>query len=1060
MAEDHNETPFPENQNPEPRDDDQNDKIPDWMKEAGWETSSGSFDESKPVFDDLDDNEDEIVPADIPAWLEEVAPEGFTSDPNATPAFEGLDVDEPFITTGDLVPPPSMEPPVEELESEPMDEPKKSENGKGFDIPTWLENLELDEDSQETAVAWLENMPENLRATEEELLAAAEIETEEPEVIEEHVDELAWIDDIAIKSDKPSPSADDDQAALSEDLISSDLIPEVGEPDQIFEQEEIESMESDLPSWLKELGEEQPETPVTEEPQTVPPPDEMEMPSVSQEETIPEWLSTTDEEEIPVTPQVPSPELSTSPASDEVSDIPDWLSEFEESAPDSGVDEDSLEWLDSLDKQEPQPETTAPPTSEGIFEGIPSEGSDFTEEELEDQIQDETTAVSEDASTLEAATLEDETLNTQIPDWLSKIDDSDDLEEPEPLITGTIGTLEESEPQSPEDDFETSDSWLDQISETSPGVVKEEVASQVEEAIEWLDDIKDTTIETPADTFEDLEESSTEITEEETPPVELETAKYLTEEEEGEISDDLPDWLAELREDEDDQSISLEDAIKQADHELNQAEVDFLSKAEEKHADEVDWLSKLDEYDREAELEPTTPAAEIEELFEAEPVEEEPIEELPEEPIAAGGILDRLKDTSEFKSQEEVPQWLADIKNEEDPQETAVLWLQQFVNQGDAADIKDEIKRYTDELDPGDSIPKWMEDLKNEEDPQTTAMLWLEKLAADRQKQTRPETAEEDSGWLADLEREVAEGAPTETAEEIKDFDDSDAGWLADLEIDDKLKTPEEEIPDWSKTEEESPEGEPSWMKATSPLEGEFVTDELGDGKEQEVEIPEWLAGYAEGERPEDLEEQETEDEDEYTWLSATGSAPESPPTTRSPLDLNKAAISQLESILGISHQIAKGIVSYREKHGLYQDFSDLKNVPEITDEQTIEILKPEVFISTPSAAEEHPTPTPSPKEQPTPPKRKPAKSENYEEILVTARTRINEREINEAVELYSSLIKKKKFLDETIEDLQKASLDHPLEISIQKTLGDAFMKKDMLDQALEAYSKAEDLLT
>ena len=71
-----------------------------------------------------------------------------------------------------------------------------------MDIPSWLKNLELDEDSQETAVAWLENMPDDLRATDEEIAASRtpEVETSIPIELENDeppVDELAWIDDIA-----------------------------------------------------------------------------------------------------------------------------------------------------------------------------------------------------------------------------------------------------------------------------------------------------------------------------------------------------------------------------------------------------------------------------------------------------------------------------------------------------------------------------------------------------------------------------------------------------------------------------------------------------------------------------------------------------------------------------------------------------------------------------------------------------------------------------------------------------------------------------------------------
>ena len=59
MPEDNKGTPLPEDQNPNPGN--QEDNIPDWMKEAGWGKDSGAFDESKPVFDTHDD-EEEISP--------------------------------------------------------------------------------------------------------------------------------------------------------------------------------------------------------------------------------------------------------------------------------------------------------------------------------------------------------------------------------------------------------------------------------------------------------------------------------------------------------------------------------------------------------------------------------------------------------------------------------------------------------------------------------------------------------------------------------------------------------------------------------------------------------------------------------------------------------------------------------------------------------------------------------------------------------------------------------------------------------------------------------------
>ena len=70
MPEDNNGNPIPDDQNQDPANQDEN--IPEWMRDAGWQEDSGTFDESKPIFDDIEGDEDEIVPADIPAWLEDV----------------------------------------------------------------------------------------------------------------------------------------------------------------------------------------------------------------------------------------------------------------------------------------------------------------------------------------------------------------------------------------------------------------------------------------------------------------------------------------------------------------------------------------------------------------------------------------------------------------------------------------------------------------------------------------------------------------------------------------------------------------------------------------------------------------------------------------------------------------------------------------------------------------------------------------------------------------------------------------------------------------------------
>ena len=1221
MPEENPEQSFPSNQdqggpndNPPPEE-----SIPDWLKDAGWELSDGTVDESQPVFDDEDEqdelslDDDQLVPAEIPDWLEEAAPTSFEEPQESAgaeaPASEGESAepeaefaddffseqeqpagpDQPGPDYGE--PSPAQDQ-VSEDRSESKIESEANTGEKSEDIPSWLKDLELDEDSQETAIAWLENMPaslledeEDTRGSEEEAAPAAEM----PEQPEEPAAELEWIEDLY-------QASAEEEAAPAEELSASDLLPEDEEDLAIFEQGELAAGEEELPSWLEELGQE--DEPVSEVDgerlETEPSPEEPAPTAVSEPEDdfVPDWLSDFEEQpetkpapadqeptpEEPAFPPQPSAGLEPDTPMDEERqpeiDIPDWMGALEEDeedqaerdkTPDFDSETDSLAWLESLAADEPLEEAdtrddlpagelqeegeTFPTQKEEELEpsgfgeadagpsDIPQEGealpawlSDLeeTEEEAQPAADEEPPPATPDAPQPEAASHEiapdDETLSTEIPDWLAGLSETEAEEGP--------GTDELEHPAESRSTSESAE-WLDKIEEQPLEDYQEdefiqEEPQEVEEpgmddSFSWLEDLKE---EAAGDKEAFPEES---VKEEPPPDVTAEQAG-----DEQPSAEEMPAWLSELELEE--ETESLKEAIQKEDRPLTEEEKEFIERSDE---DEIaDWLSKLEQSDA-AEAEVAPDPAEEKDLradFLAEEGEDVPPadvgveEEKAEEISAASGMLERLKAREHPREPEpdlepepagepEVPQWLEDLKKEEDPQETAILWLQQFVESGGIEDISQQIKRYTDELDPGDSVPEWMEDLKQEEDPQTTAMLWLEKLESEREQRPAPkpkENAEDDSGWLAELEKEEQQ-RQQETAAEREDRDeffDDGADWLADLESEQPAPG-EEKIEEWkgaepTETEAESAsQGEtPPWMKATSPLEGDFLTDELQGGPQQEdVEIPAWLAGYTEEELAEQERLQEAESapeaeilpveepqpeaqpgEEEYGWFSAEHTSSETPGTR---IDVNKAAISQLESIIGISYQVAKGIVSYRERHGPYQSLKDLLNVPEIQDDQTIEILKPEIIIH---AVEPAPDQIPAekstrekavqPEEEPTAaveekpeqpdisaqpeaepaPEVKPApeattEEKPAEESLSQARQLMKDGEVERALNEYEALIENEDQLDEVITDLKQASLDHPVNVLVMKTLGDAYMQQDQLQEALDAYSKAEELL-
>lgn len=80
-------------------------------------------------------------------------------------------------------------------------------------------------------------------------------------------------------------------------------------------------------------------------------------------------------------------------------------------------------------------------------------------------------------------------------------------------------------------------------------------------------------------------------------------------------------------------------------------------------------------------------------------------------------------------------------------------------------------------------------------------------------------------------------------------------------------------------------------------------------------------------------------------------------------------------------------------------------------------------------------------------------------ELLNSAQDVLDQNSLDDAMKKYTKLIKKGRLLDEVIHDLREAIYRYPVDVIVWQTLGDAYMRANRLQDALDAYTKAEELL-
>jgi competence ComEA-like helix-hairpin-helix protein len=1004
-------------------------KIPEFLKDAGWGPSTGSFDEAA-ASQELKAEEapgEGISKAEIPDWLQQMAPPEIEQEPPAEAELAAelppwLQENPPgssdtIISWLKTVPKegagkieeelPAVEEPEADVETPPETAGESWPQGEDVQLPDWLS----EQNQQPTGVtgmlpSWL---PENQIpvVADSEAGLASEPAAEIPD----------WLQGIENEITPPAHEVEEapEEAAPSEpapEAPGEDWITKLGQPSAVSEESQLEpSVPDELTEWLKSLeatpGLE--ETPAEEPPLTweaaiaeVSKTEEAPAEAVPTEE-IPDWLKPGEaealipEEGMPETEPVSSEEtIIAEPATEAfpepgevlaeepvIEEIPDWLKGLETMAP--------------VEEQTPIEGPIAP-----VEEVVPAETEPAPETVLPDWLAEiETAAVPAE----ETAPVVPDMLEDTKPRVIKLPPEPQPTEAPETAVPSAEAAFNLEDP-------DAAMAWLESLA-AQQGIPQEQLTTTPEErplTPEWLEQAGqeaaargELTTYVPTETTQAPQAPG----EPEIPPAEqptlitpIKTSLTPEPEPEPKPAEEIPDWL-----------IGIETAAVSAEQ--------------------------------------TIPAV-IEEPV--RPLEEEVIEETIKSPVEPAKV-------------EEVPGW-----------------LEEEIGQP-AAEIEPESATQPSQVEPV------AESAFNLEDPDA-ALAWLESLAAQQgipqdqlitAPEERPATPEwlEQAGQEAEAKGELSTYIPTETTQgmqpPVEVFEPTIEEPVTEEPTQEPVTEaePAEEMPDWLRameptepvqitpSEEEIPELAPDWLQEFEAIAGQ---KEAEPSQTQEVESvsEEELPGWLQEELPEEEEPAPSAMPEAPTWISeeqplenvpldvepAPQLEPEAMPAwleAQQKLDLNAASLRELEQLPGMGFILAQAIVAHREENGPFKEVKDLIAVQGMDEpllNQIKDLLEVNIIPEKPAPAVIQAEP----------------KNEDEKQLVEVKRLLANKDYANASDQL-EGLLKKRLYLPEIIRELRLVVDVNPDNIYVWQSLGDAYMRSDQLQEALNAYSKAEQLL-
>jgi tetratricopeptide (TPR) repeat protein len=436
--------------------------------------------------------------------------------------------------------------------------------------------------------------------------------------------------------------------------------------------------------------------------------------------------------------------------------------------------------------------------------------------------------------------------------------------------------------------------------------------------------------------------------------------------------------------------------------------------------------------------------------------------------------------------EEEVPDWLAGLREQavEDTQELPPAepvraeipdWMQELAPSG----IEEPAPAEAAEAIPSEAeevAPPWLE---GEGMPSgEEALAWLEQLTAGKEEELQAQVEAEIEARTAEImgrpkveEPVVEEPAPVEAPPEPVRAEIPD--WMQELAPAEAAPS-EAEGPVPSADKMSEAEGAFGWM-AFGELEAE-VTKEFAPGEAEEPAVS--AEGMFEAEEPVPSADKMSEVEGAFGWTAfgepevfapseigeaapAMEEAAPVPPVEEPPLAVVEEVMAE-----AVAAPMVEELVPSAVEEIVVPSAEEIEAPPKAPLEEArapvappSEVARPEVRAAPPRAAAPLQPRPPRPSVEPADPfaAEKAYLKENprdYDARLNLARAQWQAGKRGEALEAYSRLVRAGKLLDIVTTELEEYLEQWP-DVSTQRVLGDAYMKSNQLDRALNLYREA-----